>query len=483
MQRKRWQWTWAVALAVLGAAAAVPAPAAAEPTEQAAEPNADLVEARLAPKMKALQAAAREHKVEKVLVVVRAGADSDADRPRVLDVVRAAAVAAANDLGLAPETAAEADAAFARPEPGGKAPPDPQPSDVKRLLEDAPSCDAVLAVLYSRKVDKRGVRMVLLNAERSLGTASVTLARADLADLLTAPLTHEDVDRAARRIAAAVEVAIEPLPGVLDDAGLKHVAVVVVPGRGDSRQNEALAATVAAGLERSLAAAGTGGAGAATRFDVSRATRVRFERGRKPGPLSPKDVKRLQAAGKGDGEAGPAGEAFDGILGVVCGRQGRRASVEFTLVDANGSLWKASAPLDVWDVAEIPAMPLLNQAVVAFANARMGEQVGDGECWTLAAEALKSARAKPAAGYTFGRELDPTELPMPGDVIQFETVRLGGLTLGLPNHTAVINRVLGPQRYELLHQNMFGSKLVRADTFDFSTMESGRIQIFRPVPS
>ncbi len=71
---------------------------------------------------------------------------------------------------------------------------------------------------------------------------------------------------------------------------------------------------------------------------------------------------------------------------------------------------------------------------------------------------------------------------MPGDVVQFESVELaGGMRLGLPKHTAVIGRVVGTRRYELLHQNMGGSKLVRTDTVDLAQLKSGKVQIFRPV--
>lgn len=413
------EWSFAFTLAILWAAPPCRTPnasAAADTPVPKGSAATELVQARFAAKLKSLGAAAREHDVKKVLVVCRAEGASDPDRPRVLEVVRDSIVAAAEAEGLPAETTAEAEAAFARGGPAGSAgggaaaPPAPRPSDVGPLLETAPSCDAVLVALYTRKADKRAVRMVLLNTERNLATASATLAKVDVADVLAVPVTQADVDRAAERIAAAVDGALAPMSGVAEKAGLKRVAVVVVPGRGDAQQNEALGAVVAGAVERSLAGSGAEGGASATEtaedkvaFDVSFETRVRFEQGRKPGPLAPKDVKRL----RGGGKDADTSAAFDGILGVVSGHQGGRASVEFTLVDSKRSLWKASARLDTWDVAEIPAVPLLNQAILSFAKAHLGEQVGNGECWTLAADAMTSAGAKPAAGYTYGARAAP----------------------------------------------------------------------------
>lgn len=68
--------------------------------------------------------------------------------------------------------------------------------------------------------------------------------------------------------------------------------------------------------------------------------------------------------------------------------------------------------------------------------------------------------------------------------MQFEAVELAdGMKLGVPNHTAVIARVLGPRKYELLHQNMGNSKIVRTDTIDLSILKRGKVQIWRAVRS
>src|SRR5262249_17997601 len=73
-------------------------------------------------------------------------------------------------------------------------------------------------------------------------------------------------------------------------------------------------------------------------------------------------------------------------------------------------------------------LPELNRKVLKFAEDHKGEQVGNGECWTLAAEALSSAGAqRPGANgvpvYIFGRKLDSEEAILPGDVVQFEKAK------------------------------------------------------------
>src|SRR5438552_529643 len=45
------------------------------------------------------------------------------------------------------------------------------------------------------------------------------------------------------------------------------------------------------------------------------------------------------------------------------------------------------------------AAPTINDKVVEFCKKNAGEQVGNGECWTLANEALKAAGAKSSAAY------------------------------------------------------------------------------------
>ena len=94
--------------------------------------------------------------------------------------------------------------------------------------------------------------------------------------------------------------------------------------------------------------------------------------------------------------------------------------------------------------------PTKNEKIVAFAKGKLGEQVGNGECWTLAHEAVKAAGAKssgaykdsPAKGdYVWGKlvygvgikdgklyEENTTDKlkPEPGDIIQFRDAKFEG---------------------------------------------------------
>lgn len=123
----------------------------------------------------------------------------------------------------------------------------------------------------------------------------------------------------------------------------------------------------------------------------------------------------------------------------------------------------------------------LNAAVLRFAQQNFGQQVGDGECWTLAARALVAAGARPAVGYVFGTSVNRRDAT-PGDILQFKNVRLERgnrfWTLGTPNHTAVIEAIDGSV-VTVLHQN-FGTRTVTRLTFDFDDMVRGEVRCYRP---
>lgn len=70
----------------------------------------------------------------------------------------------------------------------------------------------------------------------------------------------------------------------------------------------------------------------------------------------------------------------------------------------------------------------INQKVNVYVNGQLGKQVGDGECFTLADQALQQADAKSAsdygtitatANYRWGKVINLRKL-MPGDIIQFK---------------------------------------------------------------
>jgi hypothetical protein len=123
----------------------------------------------------------------------------------------------------------------------------------------------------------------------------------------------------------------------------------------------------------------------------------------------------------------------------------------------------------------------LNQKVVEFARAKLGQQVGAGECWDLAEDDVTQAggessktltgvkgKAFESADYKWGTEVK-LDTAQPGDVLQFkgheskETMQGGAWqsqTRG--HHTAIVEKNLGDGRLIILEQHVrpAGSKEV-----------------------
>jgi hypothetical protein len=133
----------------------------------------------------------------------------------------------------------------------------------------------------------------------------------------------------------------------------------------------------------------------------------------------------------------------------------------------------------------------LNGKVLAFVNEVLGTSVGRGECWDLAQEALDMNLADWTRPTTFGLPLNPeTDEIKAGDIIQFRTLKItehlpdGGTrweTLGAPDHTAVIYKVLGKKRYTLAHQNVGGKRSVMKGNINLAKVTGGQYWIYRPV--
>jgi hypothetical protein len=135
----------------------------------------------------------------------------------------------------------------------------------------------------------------------------------------------------------------------------------------------------------------------------------------------------------------------------------------------------------------------LNAKVLAFAQANLGKEVGNGECWTLADQALLAAGAKrPGAGglslYQFGQPVSAGSNPLasllrPGDIVQFEGVKVvdGGSWWDFPHHTAIVQSVQGTH-VTLLNQNENQQRVVQTVTIDFSKVTQGTYQAFHPQP-
>jgi hypothetical protein len=140
----------------------------------------------------------------------------------------------------------------------------------------------------------------------------------------------------------------------------------------------------------------------------------------------------------------------------------------------------------------------LNEQVVEFARSKLGQKVGDGQCSSLAAEALRHAGGRIRRGDdgTWGDELKSPHDVKPGDIVQFENVvfqytysREDGAMITQTNnfghHTAVISRVRKRGTKPILvvlHQNVGGIQIVEEWTMNMAHKKRGTMKFYRPVP-
>ncbi len=132
-------------------------------------------------------------------------------------------------------------------------------------------------------------------------------------------------------------------------------------------------------------------------------------------------------------------------------------------------------------------------AVLSYAQANLGQVVGNGECWTLGHRAFIDAGAQGAVKYVFGTEIargkagsnNAFENVRIGDVIQFDATRFssgsGWFQAGVPNHTAIIESISG-NRVTVLEQNVPVGGAVKRTTYDFSKVINGIYVIYRAYP-
>jgi hypothetical protein len=154
--------------------------------------------------------------------------------------------------------------------------------------------------------------------------------------------------------------------------------------------------------------------------------------------------------------------------------------------------------------------------VVQFAVQRLGQKVGNGECFTLVDEALRNAGAKsasdfgsvaPDADYVWGTSVTMSAV-RPGDIIQFRDYRYtrtietsnpdgsGGTDTDgheRPHHTAIVRSVNGSQ-ITVLEQNAPDGAPVSSNLLFFANSTStsgnttttiavsGTFRFFRPQP-
>jgi hypothetical protein len=134
----------------------------------------------------------------------------------------------------------------------------------------------------------------------------------------------------------------------------------------------------------------------------------------------------------------------------------------------------------------------LGRNVVAFAQRHLNRKVGNGECWTLAFEALKFAGAHlPGQNgygtYVFGRQVGLGQLQS-GDILQFEGVRFdhhgpkgAHNWTSFPHHTAIVESVRG-KSVTILQQNFNDVRRVGRATINMGDRTAGTIAAYRPQP-
>ncbi len=149
--------------------------------------------------------------------------------------------------------------------------------------------------------------------------------------------------------------------------------------------------------------------------------------------------------------------------------------------------------------------PSLNDKVVEFARASLGKRVGDGQCTSLAVQALRQCGARrpdPVQG-VWGEEIKSLREVKAGDILQFENAvfvkqhrredgALITLTYSYPHHTAIVARVRkrgARPVLVILHQNagVAGGdeedlQVVQEWSLDLAAKRSGTVRAYRPVP-
>lgn len=138
-------------------------------------------------------------------------------------------------------------------------------------------------------------------------------------------------------------------------------------------------------------------------------------------------------------------------------------------------------------LSQCDSVPPLNKIVLEFATANLKKKVGRGECWDLAKFALEKAGASWDGMYKYGRKLEKFECILPGDIIQFEKIKIkykkGNQTFteAMPHHTAIVFKVDTQDEITLIHQNTaYSGKKVGTSSLKFSTIISGKYYIYRP---
>jgi len=124
---------------------------------------------------------------------------------------------------------------------------------------------------------------------------------------------------------------------------------------------------------------------------------------------------------------------------------------------------------------------------MVYVKSVTGKQVGHGECWDLAKEALNYAGAKWDGAYGFGKKLTyGKDKLLPGDIVQFTGVTMEhkqGNSLSrwkMPKHTAVVYEVKSETEITLAEQNFNNIRRVMLNSYNLNDVKQGTLSFYRP---
>jgi hypothetical protein len=123
------------------------------------------------------------------------------------------------------------------------------------------------------------------------------------------------------------------------------------------------------------------------------------------------------------------------------------------------------------------------EMIGAFCRSHHRQQVGNGECWTLAHEAFQaSGTSRPGSDLrVWGRLLDlGKERLEAGDIVEFRHAEIPGYGITGEEHTAVVIRGGRRGKCTLAEQNWGGEKTVRHVSVDLSGLVAGQLMVYRP---
>jgi len=124
--------------------------------------------------------------------------------------------------------------------------------------------------------------------------------------------------------------------------------------------------------------------------------------------------------------------------------------------------------------------------LVAFCRTHHGKKVGDGQCWALADEAMKSAgKNRPGSDLrVWGRVVDPArETVRVGDIVECENARFREPRMTVvtgSHHTAVVMTAESAGKFVVAEQNFGGGKRVSFREMSLKTWVSGTVVVYRP---